>query len=140
MDCYDFEEEMLKYPEVSSDFYKHLESCSRCQRLWRDWIAIENKISENKFGDEWEIVFPIVLKRLRREQNKRRLIIAILSSIYLLMIFLLLYLIINIPALSLIFYGIILIIQNLYLQLFLISIILTIFVAFYTEIKFQRKN
>ncbi len=144
MNCEEFREKMFLYPDVDGDFFLHLQSCEECKKEFDKFLQVEKIISEKVYEagirEEWERVSLDILKRLRLEAVKRKILIIFLIFLELIFFFLFIFVIyrflkvfsFNFSFIYLIFKGLLVLISQMNFYLFLLTLILFIF---YTEFK-----
>jgi hypothetical protein len=142
MNCEEFREKMFLYPEVDEDFFLHLQSCEECKKEFDKFLQIEkiikDKIYKEEIRKEWERISFDILKRLRLELIKRKILIIFLIFLELIFSFLFIFVVyrflkvfsFDFSFISLVFKGFLALISQLNYYLFLLTLILFVF---YTE-------
>jgi len=142
MNCEEFREKMFLYPEVDEDFFLHLQSCEECKKEFDKFLQIEkiikDKICKEEIRKEWERISFDILKRLRLELIKRKILIIFLIFLELIFSFLFIFVVyrflkvfsFDFSFISLVFKGFLALISQLNYYLFLLTLILFVF---YTE-------
>jgi hypothetical protein len=142
MNCEEFREKMFLYPEVDEDFFLHLQSCEECKKEFDKFLQIEkiikDKIYKEEIRKEWERISYDILKRLRLEVIKRKILTIFLIFLELIFSFLFIFVVyrflkvfsFDFSFISLVFKGFLALISQLNSYLFLLTLILFVF---YTE-------
>jgi len=142
MNCEEFREKMFLYPEVDEDFFLHLQSCEECKKEFDKFLQIEkiikDKIYKEEIRKEWERISFDILKRLRLELIKRKILTIFLIFLELIFSFLFIFVVyrflkvfsFDFSFISLVFKGFLALISQLNSYLFLLTLILFVF---YTE-------
>lgn len=142
MNCEEFREKMFLYPEVDEDFFLHLQSCEECKKEFDKFLQIEkiikDKIYKEEIRKEWERISFDILKRLRLEVIKRKILTIFLIFLELIFSFLFIFVVyrflkvfsFDFSFISLVFKGFLDLISQLNSYLFLLTLILFVF---YTE-------
>jgi len=142
MNCEEFREKMFLYPEVDEDFFLHLQSCEECKKEFDKFLQIEkiikDKIYKEEIRKEWERISYDILKRLRLEVIKRKILTIFLIFLELIFFFLFIFVVyrflkvfsFDFSFISLVFKGFLALISQLNSYLFLLTLILFVF---YTE-------
>jgi hypothetical protein len=142
MNCEEFREKMFLYPEVDEDFFLHLQSCEECKKEFDKFLQIEkiikDKIYKEEIRKEWERISYDILKRLRLELIKRKILTIFLIFLELIFSFLFIFVVyrflkvfsFDFSFISLVFKGFLALISQLNSYLFLLTLILFVF---YTE-------
>ncbi len=142
MNCEEFREKMFLYPEVDEDFFLHLQSCEECKKEFDKFLQMEkiikDKIYKEEIRKEWERISYDILKRLRLEVIKRKILTIFLIFLELIFSFLFIFVVyrflkvfsFDFSFISLVFKGFLALISQLNSYLFLLTLILFVF---YTE-------
>jgi len=133
---------MFLYPEVDEDFFLHLQSCEECKKEFDKFLQMEkiikDKIYKEEIRKEWERISYDILKRLRLEVIKRKILTIFLIFLELIFSFLFIFVVyrflkvfsFDFSFISLVFKGFLALISQLNSYLFLLTLILFVF---YTE-------
>lgn len=138
LDCKEFRERIFIYPEIDYDFYIHLTKCPSCKDYFEEWMKIEetlrNPILEKEIDLEWESISKNIERRINWEKYQKIFLISILSLIGVLFSFLIFVFIFRFLNISLILWGISLILKRISNLLSYFAIFLILFLAIKNEL------
>lgn len=142
LECKDFKEKIFLYPEVDENFYRHLEECSSCRKIFEDWISIEEMLKipvlEKEISQEWRIISKDIEKRINLENYKRILLIFILTFLGTLLTFIFFIFLFRYLNITLILWAVSLIIKEVFNLFSYFAILGIIFLAVKNELDFNR--
>ncbi|MCX7942620.1 MAG: hypothetical protein N2516_05950 [Dictyoglomaceae bacterium] len=118
LDCKDFKEKMFLYPEVDKEFYKHFEACAPCKNSFEEWIKIEEMLKspmlKREIELEWKIISKNIERRINLERYKKVIFIGVLTLIGILTSFIFFIFLFRYLNLSLILWGISIILKRIF--------------------------
>lgn len=142
LECKDFKEKIFLYPEVDENFYRHLEECSSCRKIFEDWISIEEMLKipvlEKEISQEWRIISKDIEKRINLENYKRILLVFILTFWGTLLTFIFFIFLFRYLNITLILWAVSLIIKEVFNLFSYFAIFGIIFLAVKNELDFNR--
>ncbi len=142
LDCKDFKEKIFLYPEIDENFFRHLEECSSCRKIFEDWIRMEEMLKipvlEKEINQEWRIISKDIEKRINLEKYKRILLIFILIFFGALLTFIFFIFLFRYLNISLILWAVSLIIKEVFNLFSYFAILGIIFLAVKNELNFNK--